>query len=379
MITYYSSTKFIIQSVVCFHFVSVMLQTYTHQKLDVTKQKPIVSVVQRWIDLLPRSPLSTIFLAKQDDKPPLPPLTTFLSQPDVQPKPIPLEKENIDPNVLVEHEPSLSTVRIKYTQNWKEFPAYYLSTSEQKSDMWLKERHCRITASIGASCVAKVSPSLKAYFSNASKSRDYTLDPLMLAHICCGLHEQRFNSFAQFHLNRGIRLEPLVRAMYSKFIGKTIQEEGLCVWKQDLRFACSLDGTIDEDTFIEIKCPASMPQWTFLARELERKGDPFNPIDIIPFSYYIQIQICGVITQRKQCHLIVCLEDALDPTKANDSNRFRMLIKIDYAFFKQRLLPALVLFYKRYITPLLKQYPDQCERIDPHSVAVESSSVADEE
>ena len=126
----------------------------------------------------------------------------------------------------------------------KEYEDYYLYDTSQGSEDWLQMRKGRITMSNLGKVVGHC-PYEK-------------YEPEKLAKILKGEIKQVFSPEARERMQKGNDYEPIVRNYLEKKLGKTIDETGFAVWKADTRFGASLDGIIDNDTGIEIKCPARM-------------------------------------------------------------------------------------------------------------------------
>ncbi len=72
-------------------------------------------------------------------------------------------------------------------------------------------------------------------------------------------------------MNLGNIYEGPVRDYLAKKLGSEIKETGFAIWKKDPRFGASLDGIINDEVGIEIKCPQRM--YRPILEYLERKEE----------------------------------------------------------------------------------------------------------
>lgn len=71
------------------------------------------------------------------------------------------------------------------------------------------------------------------------------------------LVEEKTDSFTgNYWTERGLALEAEARAAIEFEMGSTVRQVGLCVSDVSPWFRCSPDGLIDEDSILQIKCPA---------------------------------------------------------------------------------------------------------------------------
>jgi hypothetical protein len=146
-------------------------------------------------------------------------------------------------------------------------------------------------------------------------------------------------------MNKGTKYEPRVRDLLAKKLGCKISETGFAVWKKDPRFGASLDGIIDEDHGIEIKCPARMygPILNYMRKD---EQDP-DDVSHIWKSQYDQVIGNGVITGRKWMFFCVYgIEDKL---------MFVQKVKVDYKYWEKELYRPSVKFYETYMEPIMKK------------------------
>ena len=168
----------------------------------------------------------------------------------------------------------------------KDCGCYYLVDVTQGSKDWLYMRKGRITMSN----IGKI----------VGHAPYCTLTHEELGKCFRGLMKEDFSEEAKKRMDLGNQYEPLVRDTLAKKLGVEIKETGFAIWKKDPRFGASLDGIINDDVGIEIKCPAKMyqPIKNFIEKREkgEAKEDDFQHIWK---SQYDQIIGNGVITGRK--------------------------------------------------------------------------------
>ena len=217
---------------------------------------------------------------------------------------------------------------------WEEYPTYYLSLNKQCGPIWSRKRIGRITMSMIAAVTGRApKPS----------------DPHELRDIIIGTSKKSFTLSEETMAQHGIAAsEPIIRDWYSKALNRRIEEVGLAVWKQDLRFGGSLDGAIydipveteniqhnssainrdliesvrDElkqvtithtnptpisSEGLEIKAPKKMYKQLIHHIEAIKRG--FKPLpgyhEHIFNNHYDQMTGNGVITDKKYMHFVV--------------------------------------------------------------------------
>ena len=211
---------------------------------------------------------------------------------------------------------------------------YYLVDVKQKSSDWLYLRKGRITGSNLAKTVGHADSYCK-------------LSPVEIAEILTGVKKEVFTEEAKTRMNKGTVYEDYVRAYLEKKMGVKFNEEGFCIWKKDPVFGCSNDGALDEETFLEIKCPAKM--YAPIKEYLKNPNRDKDSIDHIWKSQYDQITMNGVVTNRK--YAIFCVY-------AHEEKKiFYQKIKIDYDYWYKTLYPKAKEFYLEYMKPILDKKP----------------------
>jgi hypothetical protein len=207
----------------------------------------------------------------------------------------------------------------------REFETYYLYDVRQGSYDWLFMRKGRLTGSMMGKIVGHA-----PYNHHSSEE---------LAAIIKGEKKEKFTKEAIERMQKGTDYEPIVRDELSKIIKKTIHETGFAVWKADTRFGASLDGIINKDIGIEIKCPAKM--YAPIKKYMENKDRDPKDIRHIWKSQYDQIITNGVITNRKK--MIFCVY------AIEEKNMFYQCIDVDYKYWFDFLYPKACQFYENYM------------------------------
>jgi len=208
---------------------------------------------------------------------------------------------------------------------------YLLYNVDQGSDDWKEMRKGRITMSnIGK--VVDHAP----YYKGTKKE---------LALELLGKLKVYYPPEALKRMNRGTKYEPKVRDILAKKLGCQISETGFAVWKKDKRFGASLDGIIDEECGIEIKCPAKMYAPILEYMDLDEEDRDPRDISHIWKSQYDQVIGNGVITGRKWMYFCVYgIEDKL---------LFIQKVKVDYKYWKKELYKPAKEFYNTYMKPIM--------------------------
>lgn len=217
----------------------------------------------------------------------------------------------------------------------KEFDTYILYDTQQGSRDWLERRKGMITASnIGKIMQCSGDPRGTGHAPYCNYS------PEDLALILKGEKKEEFSEESKKRMNLGNIYEPIVRNILEKKLNTTINETGYAVWKQDKNFGASLDGIIDEDTGIEIKCPRKMYK-PLLDRI--KNPDKYESYDTscIWKSQYDQIIANGVITGRKNMIFAVYSID--------EKLLYIQNVKVDYEYWNTILYPVCKNFFDKYM------------------------------
>ena len=210
----------------------------------------------------------------------------------------------------------------------KDCGCYYLLDVKQGSKDWLMMRKGRITMSNLGKIVGH------APYCNTSQPD--------LGKIFKGELKEQHSPEALERMNLGNDYEGPVRDYFAKKLGVEIKETGFAIWKKDPRFGASLDGVIDDDTGIEIKCPRKMyrPILEFLEKK-KRGGADDTEISHIWKSQYDQVIGNGVITGRKWMYFCVY--------SIEDKKMFYQKVKVDYDYWFDFLYPKACEFYDKWM------------------------------
>lgn len=60
-----------------------------------------------------------------------------------------------------------------------------------------------------------------------------------------------------YWMDRGTEMEPFARLDFANMTGKKVEEVGFILPHEDARFGASVDGLVDDDAILEIKCPSA--------------------------------------------------------------------------------------------------------------------------
>lgn len=164
--------------------------------------------------------------------------------------------------------------------NFQLLDNYYLSPAEQGSQEWKNYRFDLLTASKITSAIGD------SQFTTPEK----------VAHNLKSKIDVEDNEAMKF----GREMEPIAREIYMQKNDVTVTVPGLAIPVWDLRLGSSLDGIINKDLIMEIKCPKKM--YTPLRDYTENGGDGYNHIWR---SHYDQMQTCMAVYEAKNCDYVV--------------------------------------------------------------------------
>lgn len=151
-------------------------------------------------------------------------------------------------------------------------------------------------------------------------------------------------------MKHGNDTESLARDWYCKHYNCTVKEVGLAVPKWDMRIGCSLDGEVESDGMIEIKCPPEK-MYAYILQYLQGNSNPLfkeekkiekwdkiyqNYYWYVLRSHYDQMQGCMAITNKKWCDYIVY--------SVKDNMVFVKKIYFDPVYWNEHLYPSLCTF-----------------------------------
>ena len=209
--------------------------------------------------------------------------------------------------------------------NWKDMGTYWLNINKQSTSASAK-RHgwgpkrlltCSNFATAAGHNTRFSSPADLAY-NMITEKREPILED----------HEKT-------NIERGIRNEPIARELYERIYGVKVIEVGLAVPKFDIRIGTAVDGMVDDDGCIEIKCPAYIyPKLKHMSN-----GDPKTRIYS---SHYDQMQGSMAICNRKWCDYIVY--------GVEEGKLYVERVSFDHKYWHDDLYPKLTNFIE-YVMP----------------------------
>jgi len=168
------------------------------------------------------------------------------------------------------------------------------ATKTQDSKLWKDQRKIRITSS-GASDVPKT---------NKSDPKNW-------------LDRKLKNRFLGNAATRyGNESEPIARAYFERTTRKKVQTTGLVVDPDENWLGASLDGIVDGDTILEIKCPTDkkLEQHNGSLKQMIRSNkydvrfvneEPVLRQTTAASGYYYQVQVAMHCARRKNCKFLV--------------------------------------------------------------------------
>lgn len=209
---------------------------------------------------------------------------------------------------------------------------YYLLKDKQGTPEWHHQRKGRITASNLGKIMGKV---------------PYSEKPEEIAQKILGKKKEEFSKESIENMKLGNEYEPIVRNYLIKHLKNNITETGLAVLKKNNIFAASLDGVINDDVGIEIKCPRKMYMPLLRYMDKPEKDRKKNDYSHIWESHYLQILMNGVVTNRK--NMIYCVY------AIEDEEIFIQNVEIDYKYWNEVVAPKCIDFHKKYVEPHLTE------------------------
>jgi hypothetical protein len=191
---------------------------------------------------------------------------------------------------------------------WVDRRTCLVSSTPQGTDEWLEERKGKITST----AISKILGESPFFYGDDSDIVD-----------SINGKKEEFSDEAIRRMQLGTDYEPKVRRLVEKRLGVNIRELGLAVWKRDPRFAASLDGEINEDIGIEIKCPEKM--YTLF----EKDGTIWR-------NHINQMTTAGVITGKKK--MLYCVYSILE------KKLVMRMIDVDYNRWNKEMYPKCIKF-----------------------------------
>jgi len=147
----------------------------------------------------------------------------------------------------------------------------------------------------------------------------------------------------RFHGNaatrHGTESEPIARSFFESHAMQKVNTTGLIIDPEEHWLGASLDGIVDEDTILEIKCPTKekLKKYNGSLEQLiksnkydvrfEVDGEPVLRQTTAASGYYYQVQIAMHCSRRTNCKFVVWTE----------SEQFIVDVKYDAAWVKQRI------------------------------------------
>lgn len=195
---------------------------------------------------------------------------------------------------------------------WEDRDTCVISSTPQGTEEWLEERKGKITSTT----ISKILGDSPFFWGTSQDIVD-----------SINGKKEEFDDEAIRRMNLGTEYEPKVRRMIEKRLGCTIRELGLAVWKKDPRFAASLDGEINKDIGIEIKCP-------------ERMYKPLAEEGKIWETHLNQMTTAGVITGKKR--MIYCVYSILEKKLVMKG------VDVDYKRWNEIMYPKCVEFLEQH-------------------------------
>jgi len=213
---------------------------------------------------------------------------------------------------------------------WIDSGLYWLNTSPQCSPGWEAARRGRFTAS-------------RFGYGIGENLRFAT--PKQVAQEIVGLVKPDVDEQHRIMMSEGIQCEPEARRYYEEQYKVTVQQVGLAVPKWDPRIGASVDGLVEKEGCIEIKCVQRMyrPILKYLESP-ERK----ESIDHIWPTHYAQMQGNMAILGRKWCDYIVMCK--------REGRIFMQRIHFNTDYWEKYLYPKIQHFLTTELEPLLKEH-----------------------
>ena len=209
--------------------------------------------------------------------------------------------------------------------------SYFLVNVLQGGSQWKFMRKGRITASNLGKIVGVAS------YCNLPDEE--------LAEILVGNKKEKFDQKAIKRMQKGTDYEDHVRKYLEKELNVKITETGFAILKSNPNFGASLDGVIDDDTGIEIKCPQYM--YKPILEYMNNPDRDENDTSHIWKSQMCQIIMGAAITGRK--YMVFCVYSW------GDKKFFYQKIKVDYDYWDNFLYPKACDFFEKHMKPLLDE------------------------
>lgn len=188
---------------------------------------------------------------------------------------------------------------------------------------WHFERNMRLTAS---------------NFYAVCRRREWTPCDTLVKTL---LYKKNFTSAA---LEHGRQQERVALRLYEQEMETAVQPCGLFVYPEYGFLAASPDGLIASDGIVEVKCPftAKDMEPSEAAKKYNQRSQVHEPPKLsCSHNYFYQVQGQLHITKRSFCHFVVCTSKGIHVQR----------IERDNDFWKFRMLPQLIRFYRDCMLP----------------------------
>ncbi|KAH8029635.1 hypothetical protein HPB51_002088 [Rhipicephalus microplus] len=155
------------------------------------------------------------------------------------------------------------------------------------------------------------------------------------------LYKKNFTSAA---LEHGRQQERVALRLYEQEMETAVQPCGLFVYPEYGFLAASPDGLIASDGIVEVKCPftAKDMEPSEAAKKYNQRSQVHEPSKLsCSHNYFYQVQGQLHITKRSFCHFVVCTSKGIHVQR----------IERDNDFWKFRMLPQLIRFYRDCMLP----------------------------
>lgn len=236
---------------------------------------------------------------------------------------------------------------------WTDRETCWISNYGQRTEEWKSLRMYRLTASNFA----------------AVAGRDPLKSPEDVLNTICGLAKPPSET-AMMNMNHGTFLEPFIRNHYSKVNNVNVKEVGLAVYKKNTYLGASLDGDVDDQTCLEIKCPVNgiySPLMFKLKNFSTRSGDAVTgtaaSYSHIWNSHYDQMMGQMAITGKTQCDYWVYS----DSTK----QLYKERIPFNKGYWEESLYPKLDKFIEEKLKPKLKELGVGPLSVNSHDISTD--------
>ena len=202
----------------------------------------------------------------------------------------------------------------------------FLSVNQSETSLWFNERHTRITCSTKAHRIK----TRQTNFENLAKQ----------------FFNEKYKSTLTPAMSYGIDKESEARTLFQEQSKLKVHQVGLIVCKDQPFLACSPDGIIFNDEFIElleIKCPFTCQNTVIVDKD--------NRVSLVPYllidecgnirlknndKYFTQIQVSMYVIGATKCHFYVYSQCDQVHLKINRDEEFlgALIAKIELFFFQ---------------------------------------------